>query len=174
MNLRFLIDDGYDLPDLELSGLDSVRSHHYDIAATTAVPVSRADMRVMLRNQRWPNGSTATHWEERTESVFRLEQIPGKLKLKPSDVGHAMPNSLFRDGETLRFTGPMSMHQLAESLTRYAGKPAIDALNLREGHVTIALSPSRPRKRDLTGNGGGTATFLKNAIQEQLGLKLTP
>ena len=64
------------------------------------------------------------------------------------------------------------MHQLADSLTRYAGKPVIDATSL-EGYFTIALTFAS-EEMNLTGNGGGTAPFLKNAIQEQLGLKLTP
>src|SRR5579862_6133979 len=152
MNLRFLIEDAFDLPDFELSGLDSVRSHHYDIAATTAAAVSRADMRIMLRNLLVERFHLATHWDERTESIFRLEKLPGELKLKASDVGYVAPNSPLRDGETIRFTSAMSMHQLADSLTRYTGKPVIDATNL-EGYFTIALTFAS-EEMNLSGNGG--------------------
>ncbi len=65
------------------------------------------------------------------------------------------------------------MHQLAESLTRYAGKPVIDATNL-EGYFTIALTFAS-EETDVTGTGGGTgALSQKRHIQEQPGLKLTP
>ncbi len=172
MNLRVLIEDAYALPDFELSGLESARSTHYDIAATTAAPVSRDQMRELLANLLAERFHLKTHWDPRIEPVFRLEKLPGALKMKASDVGYPLPNSPFRDGETIRLMGPMSMHQLADSLNRYAGKPVIDATNL-EGYFTIALTFAS-EEINPGGNGGGTAPFLKNAIQEQLGLKLTP
>src|ERR1700691_3765500 len=41
MNLKFLIEQAWDLPDFAVSGPDSLTTHHFDIMATSGAPVSR-------------------------------------------------------------------------------------------------------------------------------------
>jgi uncharacterized protein (TIGR03435 family) len=51
MTMRFLICDAFDLPDFQLTGLDTSHpSRHFDLVASAGAPVSRGDMRLMLQN----------------------------------------------------------------------------------------------------------------------------
>jgi uncharacterized protein (TIGR03435 family) len=63
------------------------------------------------------------------------------------------------------------MPQLAQRLTRYAGRPVADSTNL-EGFFTIALTFA---SADLAAPADdGLAPLLPAVVQEQLGLKLVP
>ena len=64
----------------------------------------------------------------------------------------------------------MSMRQLGERMTRYAGKPVLDATNL-EGYFTIALTFAA-EDEDATKDNAVMAPLLTKAVEEQLGLKL--
>ena len=173
LSLRFLIEEAFDLPHFQVSGPDSLDSHSFDIVATTGGPVSRADMRTMLRNLLIERFHLATHWNTRTEALYRLEVLPGGPAMKVAAEGRALPNSPMMGGsDSWQLTGPMSMRQLAESLTHFAGKPVLDATNL-EGYFKIALTFAR-EDLDAQVGSGPAAPFLNNAVQEQLGLKLVP
>lgn len=173
MNLRFLIGEAYDLPDFQVSGLPvSLNSHHFDIAATTAAPASHAEMRIMLRNLLIERFHLATHWDTQIQAIYRLEALPKGTAMKESAEGYSMANSPMQDGGSIRFTGPMSMRQLAEGLTRFAGKPVLDVTNL-EGYFRVALTFAREDLEAPVGSGPA-APLLNKAVQEQLGLKLVP
>jgi len=172
MNLRFLIEEAYDLPDFQLSGPDSLGSRHFDIAATTGAPVSRAEMRILLRNLLIERFHLATHRDTRTESLYRLEALPGGPTMKASDVGYASPNSPTAGEDYFQLTGPMSLRQLAERLTRFAGKPVLDTTGI-EGYFTVVLKFAR-EGLDATAGTLSTAPPLNEALQKQLGLKLVP
>jgi uncharacterized protein (TIGR03435 family) len=126
LSLGYLIEQAYDLPDFRISGPGEVLRHTFDILATSGAPVSGAEMRVLLRNLLIERFHLATHWEERTEAVFRLVVLPGGPKMKKADFGYPMANSPMQDGNSLQLNGPMSMRQLTERMTRYAGKPVLD------------------------------------------------
>jgi uncharacterized protein (TIGR03435 family) len=65
----------------------------------------------------------------------------------------------------------MSIQQLAERLTRFTGKPVLDATNL-EGYFIMSLTfASNDYEPAL---GGVVPPPLTTAIEKQLGLKLTP
>ncbi len=172
MNLRFLIEEAYDLPDFQVSGPDSLTSHHYDIAAKASGPVSRADMRIMLRNLLIERFHLATHWDTRAEPLYRLEALPGRPRMEVAETGHAVANSPMQDETSIRFMGPMSMRQLAQGLARYAGKPVLDVTSL-EGYFKISLTFAR-QDLDASLEAGPTAPLLDKAVQEQLGLRLVP
>lgn len=171
MSLRFLIEEAWDLPDFELSVPDSVGYHHFDIAATSGAPVSRADMRIMLKNLLIERFHLATHWDTRTESIYRLEVLPAGPTMTTMAQGYAMPNSPManRDG-SMQLNGPMSMRQLTERMTPFAGRPIVDETRL-DGYFKIVLNftPENP-----TVQSDSSAPFLLKAVQEQLGLKLVP
>ena len=90
--------------------------------------------------------------------------------MKSTDQGYAIANSPMRTDGGLQLTGPMTMRQLSERLTRVTGRPVLDATGL-DGYFVIDLSfaPEEPA----TSNGSGpTAPRLTSAVQDQLGLKL--
>lgn len=169
LSLGYLIEQAYDLPDFRISGPGEVLRHTFDIMATSGAPVSGVEMRVLLRNLLIERFHLATHWEERTEAVFRLVVLPGGPKMKKADFGYPMANSPLLDGNSLQLNGPMSMRQLSERMTRYAGKPVLDETGL-EGYFTIALTFA-PDDFDAT-KEGVIPPLLPKAVEEQLGLKL--
>ena len=172
MSLGFLIEQAYDLAAHQLSGPDWIFDHRFDIAATSGTPVSLANMRAMLQSLLRERFHLATHWETRIEAAYRLVIRPGGPKMKAAAQGYAIPNSPMRDGNSLHLTGPMSMRQLAERLTRFAGKPVLDATNL-EGYFAIVLTFASD-DYDASGDNGVAPPLLTKAVEEQLGLKLVP
>lgn len=170
LSLGFLIRQAYDIPDFQLSAPDWVNQNGFDVAATSGRPVSGAEMRAMLQSLLRERFHLATHWDTRTEAIYRLVTLPGGPRMKKSDTGYALPNSQMTDGNSISFTGPMSMRQLGERMTRYAGKPVLDATNL-EGYFTIALTFAA-EDEDATKDNAVMAPLLTKAVEEQLGLKL--
>ncbi len=171
MNLRFLLEDAYDLPDFELSVPDSIGYRHFDITAVTSAAVARADMRIMLKNLLIERFHLMTHWNARTESIYRLEVLPTGPAMTPAVQGYASPNSpVVNSDGSMQLNGPMSMRQLAERMTRFAGRPIIDKTGL-DGYFKIVLNftPESPAAQS-----DSTAPFLTRAVQQQLGLKLVP
>jgi len=171
LSLAYLVQQAYDLPAFQLSAPEWTMSHHYDVLATAGAPVTGPEMRAMLRNLLIERFHLTTHWEDRTQAIFRLTVLPGGPKMKAVDSGYPMPNSPLRDGNTLQLNGPMSMRQLAQSMIQFAGKPVLDATNL-EGYFKIELNFS-PGDADAS-KEGPLLPLLPKALEEQLGLKLVP
>ena len=88
--------------------------------------------------------------------------------MKLAAEGYAVPNSPTLDGGAFQLNGPMSMRQLAERLTSFAGKPVLDATGA-EGYFVIKLTFA---STDIDSDTPTNAPLLANALQEQLGLKL--
>ncbi len=170
MSLSFLIQQAYDLPPFELLGPDVALSRRYDVMATTGGVVSKADMRTMLQNLLIERFHLATHWEEKTEAIYHLTALPGGPKMKTAETGYAAPNSPTRSPNAMMLTGPMSMRQLAQSLTRFAGKPVLDVTGL-EGYFVVKLTFA-PDNYDASTDNGPAQPLLPSALEDQLGLKL--
>ena len=172
MSLEFLIKQAYELRDDQISGPDWLSTHRYDIAATSGAAVPQATMRTMLQNLLVERFHLATHWEMRTKAMYRLVVSPNGPTMKTAEQGHAVPNSPMQSGNSIRFSGPMSMGQLAERLTPFAGKPVVDATKL-DGYFTVALTFA---SEDYAGpaDNGPLPPLLTTALQEQLGLKFVP
>jgi len=173
MDLRELIEDAFDLPDFELSVPDSTGHRNFDIMATTGAPVSRAEMRIMLKNLLIERFHLATHWDTRTQAIYRLEVLPAGPKMKVSAEGYAgSGNSPTRhQNGSMEFTGPMSMRQLAGRMTQFVGKPVLDATGL-DGYfrIVFVFTPDDPMVQATE----TSVPFLPKAAEEQLGLKLVP
>ncbi len=171
MNLRYLIEDAYDLPDFQLSAPDLTTNLHFDIIATTGAPASRADMRIMLQSLLIERFHLSTHWESRTEAIYRLMALPSGPKMKVAAEGYAGANSPTVDAGAVQLTGPMSMRQLAQRLTPWTGKPVLDATGI-EGYFIIKLTFAATGidASDTSTN----APLLASALPEQLGLRLLP
>lgn len=172
MSLEYVIQEAYDLRADQVSGPDWLSSRGYDIAATSGEPVSQATTRIMLRNLLVERFHLATHWETRTKAMYRMVATPNGPKMKTAEKGYAVPDSPMLSGNAVELSGPMSMAQLAARLTRFAGRPVVDATTL-DGYFTVKLT--------FAGDGytnppdsGPVGPRLTTAVQEQLGLKLIP
>src|SRR5262249_35276906 len=160
-------EQAYDLAHFQVSAPDSVYTRRYDIMATSGTPVSGPEMRVLLRNLLIERFHLATHWEDRPQSIFRLTTLPNGPKMKASDGGFAVPNSPLQDGNAMQLNGPMTMRQLAERLSGFAGRPVLDATGL-EGYYRIDLTFAR---EDVNASTEGVLpVLLPKAVEEQLGL----
>ncbi len=93
LSLGYLIQQAFDLPAFRVSAPDAVVMRRYDVMAISDAPVSKGDMRVMLRNLLTERFHLATHWEERTESIYHLIVPPNGPKMKLLDAGFVGPNS---------------------------------------------------------------------------------
>jgi uncharacterized protein (TIGR03435 family) len=170
MSLAFLIQQAFDLPAFEVIVPESVGTRRYDIAATSGDAASPAEMRVMLRNLLIQRFHLTTHWDERTEPLYRLTVLPSGHKMKPTDQGYAIPNSPLRGSNFLQLTGPMNMRQLAERLTQSTGRPVLDDTGL-EGYFRIELTFATD-DAPVGVDSGSPVALLPAAVRDQLGLKL--
>jgi uncharacterized protein (TIGR03435 family) len=103
--------------------------------------------------------------------MYRLIVLPRGPKMEAADEGKALANSPTAYRDATQLTGPMSMRQLAEALTRATGRPALDARN-RDGYFKITLSFAPEGSREAGPYINVSAPGLAVAVQEQLGLKL--
>jgi len=170
LNLAYLIERAYDVPDFQLAGPEAVLRHRFDIQATSGAAVSHAEMLTMLRNLLSERFHLQTHWETRTESAYHMVVVPGEPKIKTSEIGYAGGNSPVRDGNSIQLNGPMSMRQLAESLNQFLHKPLVDATKL-DGYFTIALTFAAD-DLDATKDPSVPLPSLPQALEEQMGIKL--
>ncbi len=111
MSLRYLIEEAFELPGLELSIPDSAGSRNYDIMAATGAPVSPDEMRKLLKNLLIERFHLATHWDTRTLAIYRLEILPAGPKMKPTAEGYSGSGNSpthHKDG-SMEFTGSMTM-----------------------------------------------------------------
>jgi uncharacterized protein (TIGR03435 family) len=171
MPLAMLISEAYDVPQGRVMGNSPLLRGFYEVDAVVQEPVSQSQALALLRQLLVDRFHLQAHRENRVVAAERLEVGPGGLKMKSTPTGYTGANSPSGDECGLTLNGPMSMAQLAESLTRFGdGKPVVDATSL-EGYFTINLKFS-------SGTANPACNVLNppldDALKNQLGLKLAP
>jgi uncharacterized protein (TIGR03435 family) len=172
LNLRYLVLEAYDVAPFQFSGPEWMRNRSYDIVATTSGPVSKADMRAMLRNLLIERFHLAAHWETKEMAIYHLEVSPRGPRMEATDHGFAGANSPMQVAGGLQLDTPATMEQLAASLSHYGGRPVLDRTNLKgyfKVKLTFASDTGGPLRDDAP-----TPSLLTSAVQGQLGLKLVP
>lgn len=171
MPLKELISAAYAVPQDRIMGSSPLLRQFYEVEAVVQEPVSQSQALGLLRQLLVDRFHLQMHRENRVVTAENLEVGPGGPKMKSTPTGYTAANSPNRDECGLTLTGPMSMPQLAESLTRFGdGKPVVNATPL-EGYFTIELKFS-------SGPADPTCNMLNpplaDALKNQLGLKLAP
>lgn len=173
VTLKNLIVRAYDLKDYQLEGPDWLSSLRFDVVAKypEALPKDRekynAALQAMMREMLSERFKLAAHRDQKTFSVYALVvSKPGiKFKQVPDSDSH---NS---SSNNTHFVGTcISVAMFADFLARRMDLPVIDMTDLK-GFYNLTLDWVPESKADAPVDLPSGLT-LRDAIQEQLGLKL--
>lgn len=164
----------YQLQDDQISGPGWLKLERYDIFAKMGTPVPEAELRRRLQSLLADRFKLKCHRETKVLSTFVLEVAKNGPRLEKSvgdgesvitAVGKPQP------GFTLDLLNT-SISQLADRISSSMGAPVVDETGLSDRYdFTLDMS------RYLQGgslNPEDIPSILSQAVQEQLGLRLTP
>jgi uncharacterized protein (TIGR03435 family) len=172
LSLRNCIQIAYEMQETQLSGpgwLDDVR---LDIAAKAAGPVEAKQLRLMLRTLLAERLGLKVHIERKEIPVYALTLAKGGPKFSESTT-EGPP--VFRPDKGAQNGQHIAMSDLAMFLSKLAGRPVIDATELKGRYdIRIDLTPyEAPATTDGSPQDASDIwnAFL-TAVQGPLGLKI--
>jgi uncharacterized protein (TIGR03435 family) len=167
VSLRQILQVAYALTALQISGPAWLDSDRFDLAANAPQGVKESDMMPMLQSLLKERFQLAAHLEKKEMPVYDLTVAKDGLKISLFDPSH-IPVAPPRNGAASMIIGPMTMSQLANTLTPVADRPVVDKTGL-EGRYFCAVTFS-----PLAAQADAGSVDIFAALQEQLGLKLEP
>lgn len=166
-SLRQILQVAYGLSALEISGPDWMDTERFDLAGKAPDGVADSELMPMLQSLLRERFRLAAHDEQREMAVYDLTIAKGGARLTVFDPSH-IPAAPARNGAESMIIGPMTMPQLAQTLTGPAGRPVINKTGLDGRYFcAVTYSPLAVDPQD------GTLDIFA-ALQQQLGLKLEP
>jgi uncharacterized protein (TIGR03435 family) len=166
----------YGIPDdreYALSGPDWLSADRFDIQATFPADATPAQVREMTQRLLADRFKMALHKETRQQTVYALVAAKNGPKLHAVTAGQAGTSS----GPGQLQATKITMHKLADLLSRMMGRQVVDATGL-DGvfDFTLRWSPDESQKTPPPDDGAppvaSSGPSLFSALQEQLGLKL--
>jgi uncharacterized protein (TIGR03435 family) len=164
----------YRLQDYQISGPVWLKSERYDIFAKMGTPVPEEELRRRLQNLLADRFKLKCHSETKVLPAFvlvvakdgpKLEKSIGDGESSITAAGKPQP------GFTLRVLNT-SIPQLADRISGSMGATVVDMTGLKDRYnFTLDISRYIPGG---SLNPEDMATILSQAVQEQLGLRLTP
>jgi uncharacterized protein (TIGR03435 family) len=164
----------YQLQDFQISGPQWIQSDRYDIFAKMATPVSPGELRRKLQNLLADRFKLVSHHDTKVLPAFELTTGKDGPKLgeavgdgdgRITAVGKPEP------GFTLSFMST-SIDELADRVSGSMGAPVADMSGLK-GRYNFALDISRYLHGGPL-NPDDIRSVVSQAVQDQLGLRLTP
>ena len=165
LTLKSLIMSAYQMKDYQVEGPDWIGVERFDLRGRFPKDMPKdqdgyaAAFGTMMQKVLAERFKLAVHREQKTFSVYGLTVVKAGIKFKevPDTGSHS-------DGGNNHYQGSsISMVQLAEFLSRRMDLPVIDMSGLKGAYnVTLDWDPESK----------GTGPDLREAVQEQLGLKL--
>jgi uncharacterized protein (TIGR03435 family) len=170
-SLRLLLGAAYDLSQNRIIGPDWLDADRFDVAAKPPQGVPDSEMMPMLQTLLKERFHLAVHREMKQMPVFDMVVAKGGLKLS-FDPAHPIPTPPANPGGALNI-GAGTMPQIAQALTRAAGRPVLDKTGL-EGRYGFLLiyTPLSAQSADSAAGSGPPDFFI--SVQQQMGLKLEP
>lgn len=169
LSLRSLILTAYGVKDYQVEGPDWLGSARFDISAKfpEALPRDRekysAAVSTMMRKMLEGRFQLMVHHEQKMFTVYGL--IAGRIKFKEVQEGPSRSDSDNHHYEGVAIT----MARFAEFLSRRTDLPVLDMTGLKGFYnLTLDWAPE-PKPGEDPGLAGAS---LRDAVQEQLGLKL--
>jgi uncharacterized protein (TIGR03435 family) len=159
MNLTGLVMQAYSLTAVQVKAPQWMDDQMFDISATVPAGATREQFREMLQNLLIDRFGLVVHHESKMQSMCDLVVAESGPKLKPPAQG---PKPALPRGRVGRYRPHESMASFAAYLTAFMKTFVHDATGLN-GEYETSLSWAQ---EDPDG--------LKDALQEQLGLKLRP
>jgi uncharacterized protein (TIGR03435 family) len=171
-SLKQILQVAYGLSALQIGGPSWLDSDRFDLAAKAPEGVADSDLMPMLQSLLKERFQLTAHRENREMPVFEMIVAKDGLKISVFDPSH-IPARPPRNGAESMIIGPMTMSQLANTLTPAAGRPVLNKTGL-DGRYFCAVTFS-----PLTAQANGSAADASPldifaAVQQQLGLKLEP
>ena len=179
ITLGEFIQMAYGLKHYQVRGDDWITTgggNRYDIVAKAAAPASETELQTMLAPVLEDRFHLKTHRETRQLPVYVLVQSKGGAKLKEGDGGqqYVIP----APGGGFRFQNyPMAAFVNMLMAMRSVGRPVIDRTGLAARYTFTANLqdlPAGARGDDLKRAVVESDTAVFGALEDQLGLKLTP
>jgi len=166
--LRQILQVGWNLSSVQISGPTWIDSDRYDIDAKSPEGVPDSALAPMLQALLKERFRLEAHLEQKEQSVYNLVVLKGGPKIKPFEVGHTMTMPPRMTGGSSMMTSLRNtMDQLAMSLAGPTDRPVINKTGL-EGPYTYILQFGQT---DHSAEANG-APDIFGALQQQLGLKL--
>lgn len=164
----------YQLQDYQISGPVWLKSERYDIFAKMETPVPEEELRRRLQNLLADRFRIKCHRETKVLPTFALVVAKDGPKFEKSVGGGESSITAIgkpQPGFTLDVLNT-SIPQLADRISGSMGAPVLDLTGLKDRYnFTLDIS------RYIQGGSlhpEDMATILSQAVQEQLGLRLTP
>ena len=165
--LRNILQVAYGLGPVEINGPGWIESDRFDLDGKSPEGVADTALMPMLQALVKDRFQLTAHRETRETPVFELIVMKAGPKFSAFDPAHIPPTPP-RNGAGAMIIGPMTMEQLAGSLSRPAGRPVVNETGLSGRYFcAVTYSPLSAQ-----GNGDSGPGDIFAAVQEQLGLKL--
>jgi uncharacterized protein (TIGR03435 family) len=168
VTLRATLATAFGLSEPRIMGADSLDKDRFDWIAKSPDGVPDSEMKPMLQALLRDRFHLAVHRETREMPVYDLVVAKGGVKM-PVYPAEEHPVPTYPAG-TPMMRGTFTMSQLANGLSRLAGRPVFDKTGLTERYnLVLSFAPLTPRTADAPEFG---PPDLSTALQEQLGLRL--
>ena len=172
LSLRNCIQLAYEIQETQLSGPGWLNDVRLDIVAKTAGPVDDKQLRLMLRALLAERLGVKAHIERKETPVYAVTLAKGGPKFSES-TSKGPP--VFRQDKGAQIGQRVTMSDLVMLLSKLAGRPVIDATDLK-GRYDIRIDLT-PYEGLATSDGTAYDTMdimnaIFTAVQEPLGLKI--
>lgn len=182
VDLFSLLTMAYDIKAYQLSGPDWLRTAKFDLAAKVAAGATVEQYRRMLQSLLVERFKLVVHFEKKESKLYELVVAKNGPKFKETPAETAALDDGLQPPATatapIGYTGPINidvrrgtMEKLAGFLSGLVGQPVIDKTGL-PGRYDFLLSWSGIQTGVSAGSEAPPTPF--DALQAQLGLKLTP
>ena len=182
--LADMISAAYNLDSSNVQGGPSwLDWNRFEIVAKAPPSTSKADLRLMLQSLLKERFNLVVHQGSAPMPAYVLKALPGKLKMKESEASGGEPNCEPEPPPANPPAGAIrqivvdckneTMQKFAEDIHDMAGgyltKPVVDATGIEGAFdFTIKWTP-----RGLLGAAGADGISVFDAVEKQLGLKLS-
>ncbi len=172
-SLRMLLRAAYDLSENRIIGPDWLDTDRFDVAGKPPQGVPDSEMMPMLQTLLKERFHLAVHREMKQMPVFDMVVAKGGLKLSLSDPAHPVPTPPRNNPGGAMNIGAGTMPQIAQALTRAAGRPVLDKTRLEGSYGFLLIyTPISAQSADIAAGSGPPDFFI--AVEQQMGLKLEP
>ncbi len=171
VTLSQLLQSAYGLSALRITGgPEWLNTDRFDLSGKAPQGVADTELMTMLQLLLKERFQLAVHREAKEMPVYDLVVAKDGLKISIFDPAHP-PVPPARNGAESMIIGAGTMSQLADLMTRTAGRPVLDKTGLagRYGYA-MTFSPITTQLPDNTPDPGALDFFA--AVKQQLGLRL--